>query len=71
MPPIINPEKCTKCGICVDVCAEDVFFGSKKREIPVVIYPEMCMYCNCCVDDCPIEGAIKLRIPANLMIVHK
>jgi len=71
MPPVINIEKCSKCGTCVDICAEDVFFRSKKREFPSVTYPELCTYCNCCVDDCPVEGAIKLRIPANLMIVHK
>ena len=71
MPPVINPDKCIKCGNCAEICAEDVFFGSKKREFPVVTYPEMCIYCNCCVDDCPVKGAITLRIPANLMIVHK
>ena len=71
MPPVINEEKCSKCGICVDICAEDVFFGSKKREIPLVTCPELCMHCNCCVDDCPVEGAIALRTPANLMIVYK
>ena len=71
MPPVINIEKCTKCGTCVDICSEDVFFGSKKREFPKVTYPELCTYCNCCVDDCPVEGAINLRIPANLMIVYK
>ena len=32
MPPIINESKCIKCGVCVDICSEDVFFGSKKKE---------------------------------------
>ena len=39
MPPIIDQNKCTGCGICVDVCTEDVFFGSEKGKVPVVTYP--------------------------------
>jgi adenylylsulfate reductase, subunit B len=71
MPPVINKKKCSKCGTCANVCAEDVFFGSQKKEFPVVTYPEMCMHCNACVDDCPVEGAIQLRIPVNMMLVRK
>ena len=71
MPPVINKEKCSQCGTCVDVCTEDVFFGTKECEYPVVTYPEMCMYCNSCVQDCPIEGAITIRIPVNMMIARK
>ena len=71
MPPIINGVKCIRCGVCVDICSEDVFLGSKKGEIPVIAHPDFCMYCNCCVDDCPSEGAIRLRIPPNMMLVYK
>ena len=71
MPPIINKSKCTKCGVCVDICSEDVFFGSKKKEFPVVTYPEECWHCNACVIDCPVEGAIRLRIPLPAMICYK
>ncbi len=28
MPPEIDYERCIACGACVDVCAEDVFFGT-------------------------------------------
>jgi adenylylsulfate reductase subunit B len=71
MPPVINEDQCTKCGTCVDICSEDVFFASKKREFPVVTYPELCMHCDSCVQDCPVKGAIKLRIPVNMMIARK
>ncbi len=30
MPPIINPELCSQCGMCVEICTEDVFFGSEE-----------------------------------------
>jgi NAD-dependent dihydropyrimidine dehydrogenase PreA subunit len=71
MPPVINGARCTKCGICADICTEDVFFGSKKGDVPVITYPDFCMYCNCCIDDCQSAGAISLRIPPNLMLVYK
>jgi len=71
MPPVIDESKCTGCGKCVNICSEDVFFGSKKKEIPVVTYPEECWHCNACVFECPVEGAIRLRIPLPLLICYK
>jgi adenylylsulfate reductase subunit B len=71
MPPVIDEEKCTTCGTCVDVCPMDVFFGSKAGEVPVVSYPEECWHCNSCVLECPIEGAVILRLALPLMILYK
>ena len=70
MPPIIDKDKCNACGICVNVCPQDVFFGSKRKEIPIISYPEECWHCNSCVLDCP-EGAVRLRIPLTQMICYK
>jgi adenylylsulfate reductase, subunit B len=71
MPPIVNIDKCSKCGMCVSVCPQDVFFASRPREIPVVSYPEECWHCNACVQDCPTEDAIKLRIPFPMFLPYK
>lgn len=71
MPPIIDRSKCIGCGICADICQTDVFFGSKKNEVPTVSLPEECWHCNACVLECPKEGAIKLRIPLPIMAVYK
>ena len=71
MPPIIDDEKCTACGTCVDMCPQDVFFGSGEGEIPVVAYPEECWHCDACVLECPVEGAVSLRIPLPAMILYK
>lgn len=71
MPPVIDPEKCIHCFECVDACAEDIFFGSKKKEVPVVSYPEFCFHCNCCVDECPVEGAITLRVPLPMTVLYR
>jgi adenylylsulfate reductase subunit B len=70
MPPRIDETKCTKCGVCVDVCAEDVYFTSESGKVPVVSYPEFCFHCNCCVEECP-EQAIRLRIPLPEMLLYK
>lgn len=70
MPPHINDAKCVKCGVCADICAEDVYFGSEPGKIPMVTYPEFCFHCNCCVEECP-EQAIQLRIPLPEMLLYK
>ena len=70
MPPIIDPNKCNGCGRCVDICTEDVFFGSKPGEIPVVAYPDECVYFNCCVYECSVPGAIRLRIPLPMTVLY-
>lgn len=71
MPPIVDPTKCKACGRCVDICSEDVFYGSKKKEIPVVRYPEECWHCHACVLECPVEGAIRIRVPLPMLICYK
>ncbi len=70
MPPHIDEEKCVRCGICVDACAEDVYFGSEPGKKPVVSYPEFCFHCTCCVEECP-EKAIRLRVPLPEMLLYK
>lgn len=71
MPPIIDEDKCTHCGICVDICTEDVFFGSPKKQLPQVTYPHECVYCNACVEECPAKGAVRLRLPLPMMLMYK
>jgi len=71
MPPVVDKNKCTQCGQCVEICSEDVFFGSKKKQTPLVSYPQECWHCNACVQVCPAEGAIRLRIPLPLTVCYK
>lgn len=70
MPPVINEELCVKCGQCADICVNDVFYGSKKGEVPVVAYPKECWHENACADICP-TGALKLRLPLNMMLSYQ
>ena len=69
MPDIIvNKDKCTKCGICVDACP----FGCI---VLADIYPEIsdCRFCGICVTRCP-ENAISISVEEKPIIdlsVHK
>lgn len=71
MPPEINAEKCISCGECVEICTEDVFFGSTPGEVPTVTYPRECVHFSGCIYVCPEPGAITLRIPLPVMLVCK
>ena len=62
MPPVIDYEKCEKCGLCADVCPVDVYYESKEGEIPTVTYGEDCFFCAACILECPTD-AITLRFP--------
>ena len=62
MPPVIDDEKCIKCGECMEVCPVDVYYGSEKGAVPVVSYGEDCFFCSSCILECPTD-AILLRYP--------
>ncbi|MFX0210379.1 MAG: 4Fe-4S binding protein [Candidatus Hodarchaeota archaeon] len=48
--PELDGSKCTKCGLCVEVCPQNVF-GLKDEE-HVVQRPEKCIECGACVLNC-------------------
>jgi adenylylsulfate reductase, subunit B len=70
MPPILEKNRCTACGHCVDICPMDVFYGSGENDIPVMTYPEECWHCNACVMECPV-AALQLRIPLPATVLFK
>ena len=55
MVAIVDEEKCTACGTCVDTCPVEAINIKEKA----VIDKENCIDCGTCVDGCP-EGAISL-----------
>jgi NAD-dependent dihydropyrimidine dehydrogenase PreA subunit len=60
-----DPDLCTGCNTCVDVCRTNVFVPKlQKDNPPLVLYPNECWFCGCCVNDCP-TGAIKMKHPLN------
>lgn len=52
----IDENKCTGCGICVDICPLDVFRMDDKAEKAVIKYPDDCMTCFSCEMNCPVEA---------------
>ena len=57
--PVIDDEKCTRCGTCQSSCIYGVF-QTKEKETGVIIDEDRCWSCGFCVGVCP-EGAIELR----------
>ena len=58
--PVIDEEKCVKCGICVEHCpvpGKAVDFKNGKTSPPVYDYKK-CIRCYCCQEMCP-RHAIK------------
>lgn len=52
--PVIDPEKCDGCGLCVDVCA----CGALKmiNGVLTVIEMELCGWCLQCEIVCPTKA---------------
>ncbi len=63
--PVIDAEKCTRCGQCVKICPakpKAVFFkGDDHHQAPQYDY-ERCIRCYCCQETCPHE-AITVETP--------
>lgn len=56
----INREKCTKCGLCFEVCPNYVFNFNQNLNVlnkVSIRYPEQCCACGHCVAICP-ENAL-------------
>ena len=62
--PVIDTEKCTKCGTCVKVCPSTpkaVDFRSGPDKPPSYDYSK-CIRCYCCQELCP-DNAISVKTP--------
>ena len=54
---VIDFEKCTGCGICIDVCPT----GAIEVNQQAVVNEEACNGCAACVSECPSEAIIIAR----------
>ena len=63
MPPVIDRDKCTLCGVCEDVCPGDIIYLDRGKA-EMVRYGWECDHCAVCRIECP-EDAIELVIPLD------
>lgn len=49
-----DANKCTGCGMCLDVCPHRVFRRSDKRI--VIADRDSCMECGACSRNCPVNA---------------
>jgi len=54
--PVIYPERCSGCGLCVSVCAHDALV-LVDNIITIFVTEEECDWCTMCEAVCP-TGAI-------------
>jgi len=54
MPAVVNNEKCTGCGTCVDACpVEAIVMEDGKAKVT-----DDCVDCGACIDECPVEAIV-------------
>ena len=60
--PHINPDRCRKCGVCVESCPVEgkALNFTKGRSSPPVYNYKKCIKCFCCQEMCPFK-AIEVR----------
>lgn len=67
---VLDEGLCNGCGICVNVCPEDVLYMDEDRKVAYIKYPEDCVACFACEFFCPLdcikvgkERALELPLP--------
>ena len=70
-PITIDPELCTGCNDCVEVCRTHIILpNAEAGEPPQIWYPDECWYCGCCVSLC-LTGAVRMRYPVSRRVGWK
>jgi uncharacterized protein (DUF362 family) len=70
--PVIESERCTRCGQCVNICPVNpkaLCFPEKQKDtVPQYNYSK-CIRCYCCHETCPSD-AISIKVPLAGRLIH-
>jgi uncharacterized protein (DUF362 family)/ferredoxin len=70
--PVIEEEKCTRCGQCVKICPVNPkalsFPNDRDDQVPMYNYTD-CIRCYCCHETCP-SNAIRIKVPLAGRLIH-
>jgi ferredoxin len=63
----IVPEKCTRCGLCLDACRDNAIVGEKQVSykspfLPFEIRQKRCTKCGDCIKVCPTDAIVVVNI---------
>jgi len=58
VPYVVEAEKCTKCGFCIDAFACPALI--RLPDESVIIDPLLCNGCGVCADVCPPKAIVKV-----------
>ena len=52
---VIDSDKCSRCGICIDACLREAIHltGKGRKDGTAAIDPKKCSGCGLCVNECP------------------
>ncbi|MBW2030860.1 MAG: ferredoxin family protein [Deltaproteobacteria bacterium] len=67
--PKIDYRRCNGCGVCYNMCPQDVYGWDKDRDQPSISYPGECWHCGICEIDCPEKAIdVQLALQAKLFL---
>jgi len=55
-PVSVDPDKCSKCGLCAKACTYNAIAVTPNE---VIIFPELCHVCGACTIVCPEDAIIE------------
>lgn len=53
--PVIDYNKCIKCGTCERFCPANVIYVEKDQKECIVVNFDYCKGCGICVNECPTK----------------
>jgi NAD-dependent dihydropyrimidine dehydrogenase PreA subunit len=53
MAVMVDVEKCTGCGTCVEGCPVEAI---KMENDKAIVDGETCIDCGTCIDECPVDA---------------